>query len=233
MSKPKTKLSFYKSASGGEVRQIGIQTMKKEKNILGSAVLAVLFSFMLINSANAKAFTFSKNLYYNLRNGDVAVLQKVLIYEGCLKTTATGYFGSATRGAVKCFQRKYNFTSIPSSGHKANKRAVVIIYKNVYDALRPEMDNFQKDVADNLGVGINIIQLQNSLAYTPLDIRNLLIKECKLDGKNGCPNLEGAVLVGDIPYAWYAQPHAAGEQAPFMYFYEDLDAGFKQNNSGH
>lgn len=91
--------------------------MKKYKNILGSAVLAVLFSFMLINSANAAAFTFSKNLHYSLKNGDVVVLQKVLIHEGCLKTTATGYFGPATRNAVKCFQRKYNFTSIPSSGY--------------------------------------------------------------------------------------------------------------------
>ncbi len=117
--------------------------------------------------------------------------------------------------------------------NQVNKRAVVIVYKNVYDAVRQEIDNFQNDVFANLGVKIDIIQLQDSLSYTPLDIRNLLIKECQLDGINSCSNLEGAVLVGDIPYTLYEQPYAGGHQAPFMYFYEDLDANFKQNNLGH
>ncbi|MFA4953914.1 MAG: hypothetical protein WC641_01215 [Patescibacteria group bacterium] len=121
----------------------------------------------------------------------------------------------------------------PAQQPAANKRAVVIIYKNVYDALKPEIDNFQKDVSANLGVGINIIQLQDSSSYMPLDIRNLLIKECQLDGVNGCHDLEGAVLVGDIPYALYEQVYDSNHLAPFMYFYEDLDASFKQNNLGH
>ncbi|MFA5392162.1 MAG: hypothetical protein WC306_00500 [Candidatus Paceibacterota bacterium] len=117
--------------------------------------------------------------------------------------------------------------------NKLNKRAVVIVYKNVYDSLKLDIDNFQKDVATNLGVEINIIQLQDSLSFSPLDIRNLLIKECQLDGVNGCSNLEGAVLVGDIPYALYEQVYDGNHLAPFMYFYEDLDASFKQNDLGH
>lgn len=117
--------------------------------------------------------------------------------------------------------------------NKVNKRAVVIVYKNVYDSLKPDIDNFQKDVATNLGVEINIIQLQDSLSSSPLDIRNLLIKECQLDGRNGCLNFEGAVLVGDIPYALYEQVYDNNNLAPFMYFYEDLDASFKQNDLGH
>ena len=117
--------------------------------------------------------------------------------------------------------------------NNVNKRAVVIIYKNVYDSLKPDIDNFQNDVFAGLGVKLDIVQLQDSASYTPLDIRILLIKECQLDGKNGCTNLEGAVLVGDIPYALYEQPYDSNHQAPFMYFYEDIDASFKQNNLGH
>ena len=124
-------------------------------------------------------------------------------------------------------------TPIIPTTNEANKRAVVIVYKNVYDSLKTDIDNFQKDVVTNLGVEIKIIQLQDSLSSTPLDIRNLLINECQLDGGNGCSNLEGAVLVGDIPYALYEQVYDSNNLAPFMYFYEDLDASFKQNDSGH
>ncbi|MFA5829615.1 MAG: S-layer homology domain-containing protein [Candidatus Gracilibacteria bacterium] len=131
-----------------------------------------------------------------------------------------------TRG--KLAQLIYNALQIDN----VNKRAVVIIYKNVYDALKPEVDNFQNDVFANLGIKVDVIQLQNSITYTPLDIRNLLIKECQPDS-SGCLNLGGAVFVGDIPYALYEQPFDSNHLAPFMYFYEDLDASFKQNNLGH
>lgn len=123
--------------------------------------------------------------------------------------------------------------TVPPITPTLNKRAVVIVYKNVYDALKLDIDNFQNDVFVSLGVKIDIIQLQDSLSYTSLDIRNLLITECQPDGINGCANLEGAVLVGDIPYALYEQPYDSNHLAPFMYFYEDLDASFKQNNLEH
>ncbi|MDD5431309.1 MAG: peptidoglycan-binding domain-containing protein [Candidatus Pacebacteria bacterium] len=62
-------------------------------------------------------YTWNKDLYYGLKNNDdVEALQSVLILEGCYNGPITGNFYSKTRTAVKCFQKKHGFTTIPASG---------------------------------------------------------------------------------------------------------------------
>ena len=50
---------------------------------------------------------FNANLSFGAKNDEVTALQQALNLQGCFTATATGYFGSITREAVKCFQQKY------------------------------------------------------------------------------------------------------------------------------
>ena len=62
-------------------------------------------------------FIFNTALSFGMQNNsDVRELQKRLALEGCYTGSITGNFDVATREAVKCFQRKYNFSSVPDSG---------------------------------------------------------------------------------------------------------------------
>jgi len=62
----------------------------------------------VINPSIPTGFTFSKNLYYGMRNQDVVYLKIMLTSEGCLSGVAnTNYFAIKTLAAVKCFQNKY------------------------------------------------------------------------------------------------------------------------------
>ncbi len=50
----------------------------------------------------------TKNLWYGSRGSQVTALQNILIQQGYLKTSATGYFGVLTLQAVKKFQKANN-----------------------------------------------------------------------------------------------------------------------------
>jgi peptidoglycan hydrolase-like protein with peptidoglycan-binding domain len=54
---------------------------------------------------------FSKELEYGMTNNDVRALQERLIELGFLKTSATGFYGPATRVAVQVFQRSKSIVS--------------------------------------------------------------------------------------------------------------------------
>jgi peptidoglycan hydrolase-like protein with peptidoglycan-binding domain len=59
-------------------------------------------------------YTFKNNLTYGFNHEDVAVLQKVLRYEGLMPGNIpyTTYYGSITRKAVADFQKKYGITTV-------------------------------------------------------------------------------------------------------------------------
>lgn len=56
--------------------------------------------------------SFDRNLKYGMRGNDVSDLQEVLIDQGCLTGSATGYFGLLTLKGVKCFQTKNNIQPV-------------------------------------------------------------------------------------------------------------------------
>lgn len=62
-------------------------------------------------------FIFNRDLSFGMQNdNDVKELQKKLAIENCYPGTTSGNFDALTREAVKCFQQKYKFSSIPDSG---------------------------------------------------------------------------------------------------------------------
>lgn len=94
-----------------------MQINKKLSLLFSISATLIAISIFTNTTVKAGSFTFNKDLYYGLKNSDVSQLQKLLMSEGCFKVKITGYFGPATREAVKCFQRKYHFTSVPASGY--------------------------------------------------------------------------------------------------------------------
>lgn len=58
--------------------------------------------------SNIPTYIFSKDISIGSKNNDVKELQKILIADGVLKTKATGYFGDATKKAIKVWQTKNN-----------------------------------------------------------------------------------------------------------------------------
>lgn len=93
-----------------------------KKAAISVLVLAVIIFCQLMGVSHfpalAQTFSFKRDLYYGLKKDqDVLMLQKLLKSEGCFYAVPTGNFGAVTVAAVKCFQRKHVFTSIPSNGY--------------------------------------------------------------------------------------------------------------------
>ena len=69
-------------------------------------IIGVIASFVpMLASAN-----FDRDLSYGMSGNDVTQLQGVLIESGCLNNQATGYFGSLTQQAVRCWQTQNNIS---------------------------------------------------------------------------------------------------------------------------
>jgi peptidoglycan hydrolase-like protein with peptidoglycan-binding domain len=58
-------------------------------------------------------FKFLRTLQFGMRHDDVKELQKMLIAGKFMKGEPTGYFGSATLGAVKAYQKSHK---LPCTG---------------------------------------------------------------------------------------------------------------------
>ena len=113
----------------------------------------------------------------------------------------------------------------------AKKNVLVIVDENYYAGLSPYLSEFKNDVKSKFGVSITTTSINPNI-YTSEKIRELLISECQIDSKLGCKNLEGAIFVGDIPYAIYDSPYDL-TPAPFMFYYQDLDATFNKKSNGN
>jgi len=121
--------------------------------------------------------------------------------------------------------------SSQKSDQDAKKNVLVIVDENYYAGLSPYLSEFKNDVKSNFEVNITILPI-NPNSYTSEKIRELLISTCQIDSKLGCKNLEGAIFVGSIPYAIYDSPYDS-TPAPFMFYYQDLDATFNKKPNGN
>ncbi|MDO8569401.1 MAG: putative Ig domain-containing protein [bacterium] len=145
----------------------------------------------------------------------------------------------------------YTFTiTVTSGGQSASKQftisvippistnspsVVILINEDDYSYLWNNLKEFKSDVEAKFPVFIKILPVANLRNYTPSDVREILIKECNLN-MSGCKNMEGAIFVGDVPYALYDQiydVYAIPQPAPFMFYYQDLDATFEKKENGH
>lgn len=117
------------------------------------------------------------------------------------------------------------------SANDTKKNVLVIVDENYYAGLSPYLSEFKSDVKSKFGVDITALSINPNI-YTSEKIRELLISECRIDSKLGCKDLEGAIFVGDIPYAIYDSPYDL-TPAPFMFYYQDLDATFNKKSNGN
>ena len=84
------------------------------------SIIVTLFALSVYLSVTTHAAPrlFNADLYYGMRsNDDVLALQGRLAGEGCFNAVPTGNFGLVTIQAVICFQNKYKFYPIPSTGY--------------------------------------------------------------------------------------------------------------------
>lgn len=72
------------------------------KNSIKAAIFALALTVSV--GASAEGYMFNNNLRQGMRGADVSALQAVLVSEGHLMVSPTGYFGSLTLKAVKAYQ---------------------------------------------------------------------------------------------------------------------------------
>jgi hypothetical protein len=96
---------------------------------------------------------------------------------------------------------------------------VVIVNDSLYLKIQSSINQYIQDLT-NEGYSIQLI---TTLGGTPEDIRNLLIAQVS----NG---LIGAVMVGDLPIAWWEES-SYGEDYPIDFFFTDLNGTWTDNNS--
>lgn len=113
------------------------------------------------------------------------------------------------------------------------KDVLLFINNDDYSQLSTNLEEFNNDVKTKLGISIKILAIENLRNKRPEEIREILIQECEFDLGEGCKKIEGAIFVGEVPYALYDQIYSDGETSPFMFYYQDLDATFREKSNGH
>ena len=129
---------------------------------------------------------------------------------------------------------KTKFYKVLKAADEINRKNVLVfINNNDYISLIDPINQFKTDVESKFSVNIKLQAIENLKNYQPENIRQILIDECQIDAIEGCKNLEGAIFIGDIPYALYDQIYNRWNTAPFMFYYQDLDASFEKRENGH
>jgi peptidoglycan hydrolase-like protein with peptidoglycan-binding domain len=77
--------------------------------------------------------TLSRNLSLGMKGDDVTALQQYLITTGILKASATGYFGPATRSAVRIFQKQNKLAQVGNVGPATRGVLNVLFGRSVKD----------------------------------------------------------------------------------------------------
>lgn len=118
-------------------------------------------------------------------------------------------------------RKTFNSKIIKSSRALDNELIVVIVNDSLYPKIQGSVDQYLQDLT-NEGYAAELI---TTLGGTPADIRNLL--------KSELPNgLIGALLVGDLPIAWWEEG-SYGEDYPIDFFFTDLDGNWiDSDNNG-
>ena len=99
---------------------------------------------------------------------------------------------------------------------------MVIVDSSIYDAIKPSLNQYSIDVEDS-GFSVNVTETAKLTDKTPSGIRAHL----QLARSQG---LEGALLVGDVPEAWFK---VEDHKFPTDMYYMDLDGSwFDLNRDG-
>ena len=116
-----------------------------------------------------------------------------------------------------------------------SKDVLIVIDSTVYSQISTDISTLISDVKQTLGITVRTIAFSNIKTLSPLTIRERLQQECGTISETGCENIEGVIFVGDVPYEKYFSIYGTTtyEDAPFMYYYEDLDATFAKGSSGY
>jgi murein L,D-transpeptidase YcbB/YkuD len=139
----------------GLIKLLAIEQSRKNLFVMAalSALVAVLFLY-----TPANATTFTRGLTVGSRGDDVTALQKILKDEGVYPDgLVTGYFGQATRAAVKKFQAKYGIAQVGNVGPTTRAKL-----NEIDSAPLPAQ------------AGISFRDIQNQLASIIQDLKALL-----------------------------------------------------------
>lgn len=112
-----------------------------------------------------------------------------------------------------------------------NPDIVIIISENDYSNLTKSVQEFVENVESNLRIRLKLLIIHKLDKIDPKKIRKVLQDECKLSAQ-GCETLQGAVMVGNVPYALFRSRYDNSIPAPFMFYYQDLDAEFITESYG-
>lgn len=94
----------------------------------------------------------------------------------------------------------------------------VIVYDSLYPEIQISIDRYVQDLI-NEGYNTKVITASGG---NPEDLRNLLINELP-------NNLVGAILIGNLPVAWWEES-SYGEDYPVDFFFTDLDGNWSDND---
>ncbi len=125
------------------------------------------------------------------------------------------YYGEYVATQIKM---PFTYKVISSFDQPRDELIVVVINDSLYPRIQNSIDRYIQDLT-NEGYATQVI---TALGGTPEDIRNLLIAQVP----NG---LVGALLVGDIPIAWWEES-SYGEDYPIDFFFTDLDGNWVDTN---
>ena len=116
----------------------------------------------------ASTYNFTQNLQLGSTNSDVTQLQTILIADGFLNGTATGYFGALTKAALKLYQAKNGISQTgtvgPATRAQLNKTIGLstVPTSNTSTSSSPIRYVFTKTIKIGSG-GSDVTQLQNIL----------------------------------------------------------------------
>jgi len=120
---------------------------------------------------------------------------------------------------ASCQRVEFHYRIVKCAESNRQELIVVLVNDSIYPEIEVSIDQYVQDLT-NAGYMTKVI---TALGGTPDDIRNLL----KAEMSNG---LIGALLVGDLPIAWWEQS-SYGEDYPIDFFFTDLDGNWIDNNS--
>jgi len=105
-------------------------------------------------------------------------------------------------------------------------RVLVLVDRSIHQKIRRPLQRYFRHVMQRHRVEFDVLN-EEWYARTPVEIRRALKEACAAD-----PNVAGAIMVGDIPYATYQHGDDTINPAPF--YYEDFEATWiNQDNDVH
>ena len=109
---------------------------------------------------------------------------------------------------------------ITSSAIRADSKICVIVNSDLYPSIETSVTQY---VADLVTEGY-MVEVHTMLGGTEVDLRTFLQGRYAL-------GLDGCLLIGDLPIAWYREAYDGTEIFPCDLYYMDLDGNFYDDNA--